>query len=83
MGILAKLKKSSRSLRTQTYTLYFASTHPGTPWYVKVLLGAVVAYALSPIDLIPDFIPVLGYADDLIVVPAGLYLSLRLTPPGV
>ena len=63
--------------------LYFAARDARTPWYAKLLAGMVVAYALSPIDLIPDFIPVLGYLDDLILVPAGIALTLRLVPAEV
>ncbi len=60
--------------------VYFAARDRRTPWYAKVLAGAVVAYALSPIDLIPDFVPVIGYLDDLILVPLGLALVLKLIP---
>ena len=63
--------------------LYFAYRDPRVPWYAKGLLIAVVGYAISPIDLIPDFIPVVGYLDDLIIVPAGIYLALKLIPTGV
>ncbi len=70
-------------MRTQTYTLYLASRHRRTPWYAKALIVAVVGYALSPVDLIPDFIPVLGYLDDLIIVPAGIALALKLVPADV
>ena len=61
-------------------TLWFASRHPSTPWYTKALGVFVVAYALSPIDLIPDFIPVLGYLDDVILLPSLIWLAIRLTP---
>ena len=60
--------------------LWIAARDPRVPWYVKALAGAVAAYALSPIDLIPDFIPVLGYLDDLLIVPAGIWLVVRLVP---
>jgi uncharacterized membrane protein YkvA (DUF1232 family) len=63
-----------------TYALYLATRDPRVPWYTKALALGVVGYALSPIDLIPDFIPVIGYLDDLILVPLGLALVLRLTP---
>ena len=63
--------------------LWFCGSHPGTPWYAKALAALVVAYAFSPIDLIPDFIPVLGYLDELILVPLGIYVTLRLIPPQV
>ncbi len=64
-------------------TLWFSRSHPDTPVSAKILAAVVVAYALSPIDLIPDFIPVLGYLDDLILVPIGIYLTLKLLPPHV
>ena len=70
-------------LKAQLLTLWFCRSDPGTPWYAKALAALVVAYAFSPIDLIPDFIPVLGYLDDLIIVPLGIYLALRLIPQPV
>jgi uncharacterized membrane protein YkvA (DUF1232 family) len=76
----APWRKWARGLRQQTLVVYHAARDPRTPWYVRALAFAVAAYALSPIDLIPDFIPVLGYLDDLVVVPLGLMLVLRLTP---
>jgi uncharacterized membrane protein YkvA (DUF1232 family) len=80
MAFLASLKQKAHYLKMQTLTLYFASRDPRTPWYAKVLAGLVVAYAFSPIDLIPDFIPVLGLLDDLILLPAGITLAIRLIP---
>jgi uncharacterized membrane protein YkvA (DUF1232 family) len=71
------------ALRDETYALWLASRDPRTPWYGKLLVAAVVAYALSPIDLIPDFIPVLGQLDDLVLVPVGIALAIRLVPPRV
>jgi uncharacterized membrane protein YkvA (DUF1232 family) len=76
-------KNRVRRLKRDTIALYLAARDPRTPWYVRVLAGVVVAYALSPFDLIPDFIPVLGYLDDLILVPAGIALVLRLMPAEV
>jgi uncharacterized membrane protein YkvA (DUF1232 family) len=64
-------------------TLWFARAHPATPWTAKALAAVVVAYALSPIDLIPDFVPVLGYLDDVILLPLLIWLALRLLPPAV
>ncbi len=64
-------------------TLWFARSHPATPWHAKALGALVVAYALSPIDLIPDFIPVLGYLDDVILLPLLIWLTVRLLPPQV
>lgn len=63
--------------------LYFATRDPRTPWYAKLFVGLVVAYALSPIDLIPDFIPVLGYLDEAILLPIAIWFALRMLPPAV
>jgi uncharacterized membrane protein YkvA (DUF1232 family) len=63
--------------------LYFATRDPRTPWYARFFVGLVVAYALSPIDLIPDFIPVLGYLDEAILLPVAIWFALRLLPPAV
>ena len=79
MAILS-LRKWAKELKQQTLVVYFAARDPRTPWPVRLLALLVAAYALSPIDLIPDFIPVLGYLDDLILVPLGLVLVLRLAP---
>jgi uncharacterized membrane protein YkvA (DUF1232 family) len=76
----ASLRKWARGLRQQTLVVYYAARDPRTPWFARVLAFAVAAYALSPIYLVPDFIPVLGYLDDLVIVPLGLMLVLRLTP---
>lgn len=80
---LAALKKKARHLKAETVALYLAARDPRTPWYAKLLIGGIVAYALSPIDLIPDFVPVLGYLDDLILIPLGIALAIRLIPPEV
>jgi uncharacterized membrane protein YkvA (DUF1232 family) len=77
------LREWARALKRETLALYFAARDPRTPWSAKLLAGFVVAYALSPIDLIPDFIPVLGYLDDLVLLPAGIWLALRFVPPQV
>ena len=77
------LRERVRALKRETLTLYFAVRDPRTPLVAKLVAGLVVAYALSPIDLIPDFIPVLGYLDDLILVPLGILLALRLIPAAV
>ncbi len=76
-------KAKSKKLKTEVVALYFAAKHPRTPWYAKALAALIVGYALSPIDLIPDFIPVLGYVDDLIIVPAGIALLIRIIPGDV
>lgn len=81
--MLEQLKSRARLLKTETYAIYLAARDPRTPWYAKGLLLLVAAYSLSPIDLIPDFVPVLGYLDDLIIVPAGIALALRLIPAEV
>lgn len=77
---LEKLKKRAKDLKKNISLLYRAYKHPAAPWYAKVITIITLTYALSPIDLIPDFIPILGYLDDLIIVPAGIALSLRLIP---
>ncbi|MBN1934016.1 MAG: DUF1232 domain-containing protein [Anaerolineae bacterium] len=81
--VVARWKARVKSLKSQTYALYLAYRQPDVPWYAKALAACVVAYAFSPIDLIPDFIPVLGYLDDLILVPLGLWLAIRLIPAPV
>jgi uncharacterized membrane protein YkvA (DUF1232 family) len=81
--VLSSLKRHAQLLKRETLTLYYAVRDPRTPWYARVIAACVVAYALSPFDLIPDFIPVLGYLDDLIIVPAGIALVLRLVPAEV
>jgi uncharacterized membrane protein YkvA (DUF1232 family) len=78
-----KLKQRTRLLKTQTFALYLAYQNPATPWYAKVFAGLVAAYAFSPIDLIPDFIPVLGYLDDLVLIPLGVTLALKMIPAEV
>ena len=77
------LRRWAAELKVQVVTLWFCRNHPDTPWTAKLLAALVVAYAFSPIDLIPDFIPVLGYLDDLVLVPVGVYFTLRLIPPHV
>ncbi len=80
---MQRLKDWARTLKRDVMTLWFALKHPDTPWYARVLAAVVTTYALSPIDLIPDFIPVLGYLDDLIIVPAGVWLLLKIVPENV
>ena len=77
------LKEKARQLKNDTYALYLASKDRRVPWYAKAFVILIVAYALSPIDLIPDFIPVLGYLDDLILIPAGIWLALKMIPKDV
>jgi len=81
--MLDSLKQRARRLKTQVYALYLAYKDPRVPWYARLFAAGVVAYAVSPIDLIPDFIPVIGYLDDLILVPIGIVLALRMIPPEV
>jgi len=81
--MLKSLKAWARRLKCDVITLMFASRDPATPLLPKLLAMATVAYALSPIDLIPDFIPIIGYLDDLIIVPVGIWLCLRLIPRSV
>ena len=83
MGKLAAWTKKVNLLKRETFTLYLVCRHPAVPWYAKVLALIVVGYALSPIDLIPDFIPVLGYLDDLVLIPLGIMLVIRMTPADV
>jgi uncharacterized membrane protein YkvA (DUF1232 family) len=80
---LQRLRQKADALKTDTYALYLAYRDPRTPWYAKVWGAVVVAYLLSPIDLIPDFIPVLGYVDDLILVPLGIAVAVRMIPSQV
>jgi uncharacterized membrane protein YkvA (DUF1232 family) len=82
-GILDQLRSWAKSLKRQTMVLWFCYQHAQTPWLPKWIAIFVVAYALSPIDLIPDFIPILGYLDDVIILPLGILLAIRLMPPQV
>src|SRR5215472_3725402 len=77
---LEKWKQRARELKTEIHALFLAIKDPRVPWYAKLSAICVVAYALSPIDLIPDFIPVVGYLDDLILVPLGIGLTIRMIP---
>lgn len=83
MAWLARLKRRAKALKGETYVLYLAARHPATPWYAKLLVAVIVAYAFSPIDLIPDFVPVLGYLDDLVLIPLGIALAIKLVPQAV
>jgi uncharacterized membrane protein YkvA (DUF1232 family) len=79
-GVAGRWKAVARRLKHEVRALYLAYRDPRTPWYGRLFAALVVAYALSPIDLIPDPIPVLGYLDDLILVPLGVALALRMIP---
>lgn len=81
--MLADLKERASRLEAETFALYLAARHPGTPWYAKLLVAGIVAYALSPIDLIPDFVPILGYLDDLVLIPLGIALAIRMIPDSI
>ena len=81
--MLQKLKAWARKLKEDIVTLYLASRDPRIPFAAKVIIVITVAYAFSPIDLIPDFIPVLGYLDDLLLLPLGIWLSIKLIPEEV
>jgi uncharacterized membrane protein YkvA (DUF1232 family) len=81
--MFAVLKIWAHALRRDVHAVYLSARDPRVPWYAKLLAIAVAGYALSPIDLIPDFIPVLGYVDDLIIVPLGIWLVVRLVPKDV
>jgi uncharacterized membrane protein YkvA (DUF1232 family) len=83
MALLAELKQRACHLKAETGALYLAARDPRTPWYAKLLVAGIVAYAFSPIDLIPDFVPVLGYLDDLILIPLGIALAIKLVPHSV
>jgi len=78
--MLSRIKTWARSLKRDGHAIYLASRDPRVPWHAKVLAIAVAAYALSPIDLIPDFIPVIGYLDELIILPLGIWLVVWLIP---
>ena len=80
-ALLSRIKQWARTIKRDVHALWLAARDPRTPWYAKMLALAVAAYALSPIDLIPDFIPVIGYLDDVVVVPLGVLLVVRLIPP--
>lgn len=78
-----KLKSFAKSLKQNLFVLYLSYKDPRTPWFARIVAVLIVAYAFSPIDLIPDFIPILGYLDDLIIVPLGIFLTLKLIPPHI
>ena len=76
-------QQRARQLKTEVYALYLAYRDPRVPWYARVFAACVVGYAFSPLDLVPDFIPVLGYLDDLVLIPLGIALAIRMIPPNV
>lgn len=79
-SMLERIKNQIYKLKKEVMTLYLASKRKDVPWYARIIIVLVVGYALSPIDLIPDFIPVLGYLDDIIIVPLGISLAIKLVP---
>lgn len=81
--MISTWKKAVHELKSQTIALYFAYQDPRIAWYAKVWIALVIAYAFSPIDLIPDFIPILGYLDDLVILPLGIWLAVRMIPAQV
>src|SRR4026209_2797661 len=81
--MLARLREWARLIKRDVVALYLAAGDPRVPWHAKALAACVAGYALSPIDLIPDFIPVLGYLDDLLLVPLGIWLVVRMIPPQI
>lgn len=78
--MLQKLKSKAKEIKAELSALYLAYKHPEVPWYAKLFTALVIGYALSPIDLIPDFIPVLGYLDDIILIPLGIAMALKMIP---
>jgi uncharacterized membrane protein YkvA (DUF1232 family) len=80
---IGRLKRWAQRLSVEVYALYLAYKDPRVPWYARVFAAVVVAYAFSPIDLIPDPIPVLGYLDDLVIVPLGVALAIKMIPPQI
>ena len=81
--MIARLKSWAKAIKRDVLALYLAARDPRVPWYAKAMAFGTAAYALSPIDLIPDFIPVLGYLDDLLIVPAAILLTVRMIPHDV
>lgn len=81
--MLKRLKQWARAIKIDVHALWLASRDPRTPWYAKAFAFLIAAYALSPIDLIPDFIPVLGYLDEVILLPLAILLAIRMIPPDV
>jgi uncharacterized membrane protein YkvA (DUF1232 family) len=79
--MLQRIKKWAHAIRRDVHALWLAARDPRTPWYAKAFALAIAAYALSPIDLIPDFIPVIGYLDEVILIPLAIMLAVRLVPP--
>ncbi len=79
-GVIQSLRQRAHYLKSWTFALYLAYRDPRVPWYARLFALCVVAYAFSPIDLVPDFVPILGYLDDLVLIPIGIYLAMRVIP---
>jgi len=82
-GIAGRWRSKAKRLKGEIYALYLAYKDPRVPWYAKAFIACIVGYALSPVDLIPDFIPVLGYLDDIVLLPIGIWVALKMIPPAV
>jgi uncharacterized membrane protein YkvA (DUF1232 family) len=83
MKFVARLKERAKALKVEIFAIYIAYRDPRVPWYARIFAACVVGYAFSPIDLIPDPIPILGYLDDLILVPLGIKLAIKMIPANV
>jgi uncharacterized membrane protein YkvA (DUF1232 family) len=83
VSLIGRLERWARRLKVEVHALYLAYKDPRMPWYARVFAAVVVGYAFSPIDLIPDPIPILGYLDDLVIIPLGVALAIRMTPPRI
>ncbi|RUW55145.1 DUF1232 domain-containing protein [Mesorhizobium sp. M1A.F.Ca.ET.072.01.1.1] len=83
MAMLDSARQWALRMKRDVVALWLAARDPRVPWYAKVVAGAVAAYALSPVDLVPDFIPIIGYLDDLVIVPLGILLAVKLVPAGL
>jgi uncharacterized membrane protein YkvA (DUF1232 family) len=83
VGAREALRRRAKRIRTELFAVYLACKDPRTPWYTKAVVACVVGYAFSPIDLIPDFVPVIGYLDDLVLIPLGLALAAKTIPRAV
>ncbi len=81
--LIDNLKQRAKGIKVETYTLYLAYKDPRVPLYARIFAACVVGYAFSPIDFIPDPIPVLGYLDDLVIIPLGIWLAIKMIPPDV
>jgi uncharacterized membrane protein YkvA (DUF1232 family) len=82
-GVTARGQSLARNLKVELYALYLAARHPQTPWYAKLVVAAFVAYAVTPVDFVPDVFPVLGWVDDLIFVPLAIAAAVRFVPAPV